>query len=128
MEKYRESGWNEQTVVEAINKLLQNNLQNKETDNNNVQHNEYVKNVEKIKIIMKFSGGVKRAAEVIEMVSDLKGDLSWTMIDNHLSIIQYYCLDIIITYLLIFILILYFIIKVLSIMIKRSKAYIKKQK
>ncbi|KAL9644098.1 hypothetical protein ABK040_005564 [Willaertia magna] len=115
--KDRENGWNENTVVNAINKLLQHN--NKEGDIE--EENEYVKNVEKIKILMKFAGGVKRAAEVIEMVSDLKGDLSWTKIDNHLSFIQYYCLDIILTYLFILILIIYLIVKLLRCMLNLKR-------
>ncbi|KAF0984933.1 hypothetical protein FDP41_000832 [Naegleria fowleri] len=73
----------------AIQKLLYSPLESRN----------YQSTVKKVKTIMKYSGGMKKVVNVIEMMLELDGDLSsWTLTDHHLTWYQYYWLDIITFY------------------------------
>ncbi|KAG2374038.1 hypothetical protein C9374_011117 [Naegleria lovaniensis] len=53
----------------------------------------------RVKTLMKHSGGMKKVVDIIEMMLEMDGDLSWTIPDRHLTWYQYYWLDIVIFYL-----------------------------
>ncbi|KAL9655211.1 hypothetical protein ABK040_008986 [Willaertia magna] len=71
----------------------------------------YQEKANKIQTLMKYSGGINRAVEIIEMAADLKGDLFYTEIDSHLSTLQWYYLDVIIMYILTMCLIIFIVRK-----------------
>ncbi|EFC39452.1 predicted protein [Naegleria gruberi] len=80
--------WKSESISQAIHELLYNE-EKRELYKTKARHT---------KSLMRRSGGVKRAAEIVEMVSEVDGDLSWKIADKHLTWWQYYCLDIVLVY------------------------------
>ncbi|KAF0980319.1 hypothetical protein FDP41_013533 [Naegleria fowleri] len=81
--------WNVEKLSNSIQQLLYS-PQSKHVYATKARH---------VKALMRHAGGVQKAADVIEMMLELDGDLSWTMPDKHLSWWQFYWLDIIVVYL-----------------------------
>ncbi|KAG2391874.1 hypothetical protein C9374_013359 [Naegleria lovaniensis] len=81
--------WNVEQLSNAIQELLYS-PQSKHVYASKARH---------VRALMRHSGGVQKAADIIEMMLELEGDLSWTTPDKHLKWWQYYWLDIVGVYL-----------------------------
>ncbi|KAG2392494.1 hypothetical protein C9374_011219 [Naegleria lovaniensis] len=76
--------WAADTVYEAIITLLYSN-----------ESNNFRQQVHKMQTLSRYAGGVERAAEIIEMMTQLEGDLSWAIVDKHLTWYQFFFIDVI---------------------------------
>ena len=73
--------WQVKDLARAVNRILD-------------PDGKYLQRARRIRLMMRHGGGVKRAAEIVEWMSDLRGDLEWIKVEDHLTWWQYWCLDI----------------------------------
>ncbi|KAL9655964.1 hypothetical protein ABK040_007585 [Willaertia magna] len=77
LDKNNDKVWNATSIVEAIKTLAYSDRKGSPIN--------YKKRAKRAKTLMTSAGGVKRATQIIEMISDIEGDLSWTEVGQHLS-------------------------------------------
>ncbi|KAF0974952.1 hypothetical protein FDP41_005705 [Naegleria fowleri] len=82
--KEEKGKWTSDTVYNAITTILFSN----ESETFRIQ-------VHKMQTLSRYAGGVERAAEIIEMMAQLEGDLSWAVVDKHLTWYQFFFIDVI---------------------------------
>ncbi|EFC36674.1 predicted protein [Naegleria gruberi] len=106
--KKESSDWNINSISKAVHELLYDEQTS----------DKYKTAARHAKALTRRSGGVSRAAEIVELVSEVDGDLSWGVADKHLTWWQFYCLDIILFYGII----IYFTIKMSKLICCYSKS------